>query len=98
MEGRRVSRRQNPTSVMVWAAVTTTGRSLLVFVPSGVKLNSQRYISDILEGELLPWAREHFEGAPWTFQQNSAPSHGSRMTQRCIEASRYIAIEIMLFI
>ena len=57
VEGRRVSRRQNPTSVMVWAAVTATGRSPLVFVPLGVKLNSQRYISDILEGELLPWAR-----------------------------------------
>ena len=54
VEGRRVSRRQNPTSVMVWKAVTATGRSPLVFVPSGVKLNSQRYISDILEGELLP--------------------------------------------
>ena len=62
VEGSRVSRRQNPISVMVWAAVTATGRSPLVFVPSEVKLNSQRYISDILEGELLPWAREHFEG------------------------------------
>ena len=50
VEGRRVSRRQNPTSVMVWAAVTATGRTSLVFVTSGVKLNSQRYISDILEG------------------------------------------------
>ena len=29
--------------------------------------------------------REHFEGAPWTFQQDSAPSHGSRMTQRWIQ-------------
>ena len=58
----------------------------LVFVPSGVKLNSQRYISDILEGELLAWAREHFEGAPWTFQQDSASLHGSRMTQRWIQA------------
>ena len=51
VEGRRVSRHQNPNSVMVWAA---TGRCPLVFVPSGVKLNSQRYISNILEGELLP--------------------------------------------
>ena len=56
VEGRRVGRRQNPLSVMVWAAITATGRSPLVLVPSGVKLNSQRYISDILEAELLPWA------------------------------------------
>ena len=80
VEGRRESLRQNPTSVMVWAAVTATGRSLLVFVPSGV------YISDILEGELLPWVREYFEEAPCTFQQDSAPSHGSRMTQRWIQS------------
>ena len=86
VEGRRVSRRQNLTSVMGWAAVTATGRFSLVFVPSRVKLNSQQYISDILKGELLPLAREHFEGAPWTFQQDSAPSHDSRMTQRWIQA------------
>ena len=36
------------------SAVTATGKSPLVFVPSGVKLNSQQYFSDILEGELLP--------------------------------------------
>ena len=72
---------QNSTSVMFWAAVTATGTSLPFFVPSGVKLNSSQYISDILQGQLLPWAREHFEGAPWIFQQDSAPSHGSRMTQ-----------------
>ena len=73
VEGRRVSRPQNPLSVMVWAAITATGRSPLYFVPSGVKLNSQRYISDILEAELPQWARKHFDGAPWTLQQDSAP-------------------------
>ena len=78
---------------MVWAAVTVTGRSPLVFVPSGVKLNSQRYISDILVGELLPWAREHFEGARWPFQQDSAPSHGSRMAQRWTNIPAFISKE-----
>ena len=38
-EGRIVMRCQNAQSVMVLAAVTATGRSWLVFVPSGVKLN-----------------------------------------------------------
>jgi hypothetical protein len=41
---RTATQHQNPMSVMVWAAVTATGRSPLVFVPSGVKLNCQRYI------------------------------------------------------
>ena len=41
VEGRRVSRRQNPLSVMVWAAITATGRSPLVFIFLGVKLRVQ---------------------------------------------------------
>ena len=83
---RRVTRRQNPSSVMVWAAITATGRSPFVFIPSGVKINSQRYISDILSSHLLPWAETHFNGAPWTLQQDSAPSHASKMTQNWIKA------------
>ena len=83
--GRVVTRRQNPQSVMVWGAVTATRRSPLVFVPSGVKLNSQRYISDILEICLLPWAKEHFQGSAWSLQQDSAPSHGSKLTQAWIQ-------------
>ena len=39
---------------------TVTGRSRLVFIPSGVKINSQRYISEILSSQLLPWAESHF--------------------------------------
>ena len=84
VEGRRVSQHQNPLSVMVWAAITATARSPLIFVPSGVKLNRQHYISDNLEAELLPCARKHLDGAPWTLQQDYALSHGSKMTQSCI--------------
>ena len=71
---------------MVWVAITATVRSSLVFVPSEVKLNTQRYISDILEAELFLWARKHFDDAPWTLQQDSAPSHGSKITQSWIQA------------
>ena len=60
------------------------GRSPLLFVPTGVKLNSERYISDILEGCLLPWAEQHFKDKPWTLQQYSAPFHGSKFTQSWI--------------
>ena len=80
-EGRIVTRHQNPQSVMVWAAVTATWRSPLLFVPTGVKLNSDRYVSDILEGCLLPWAEQHFKDKPWTLQQDLVPSHGSKFTQ-----------------
>ena len=49
----RVNRVQKPQSVMVWAAVTSTGKSPLIFVPSGVKINTREYISTILEDGLL---------------------------------------------
>ena len=62
IEGRIVTRRLNLQSVMVWAVVTETGRSPLLFVPSEAKLNLQCCISDILKGCLLPWAKK-FPGA-----------------------------------
>ena len=80
-ERRIVTRRQNPQSVMVWSVVTATGRSPLLFVPTGVKLNSEQYVSDILEGCLLPWAEKHFKDKLWTLQQDLAPSHSSKFTQ-----------------
>ena len=84
-EERIVTRHQNPQSVMIWAAVTGTGRSLVLFVPSGVKLNSQRYVADILEGCLPPWGNYYFQNKPWTLQQDFAPSHGSKFTQSWIQ-------------
>ena len=85
VESKIATRRQYPQSVMIWAAVTKSGRSSLVFVPSGVKLNSQRYGSDNLEPHLLPWADNHFQGLSWSLEKDSAPSHGSKMTQTWIQ-------------
>ena len=69
-------------SVMVWAAITATGRSpFLVVIASEVKNNSQHYISDMLSTQLHSWAQTHFNGAPWTLQQDSAPSQDSKKTQ-----------------
>ncbi|KAF2344970.1 hypothetical protein FHG87_024274 [Trinorchestia longiramus] len=85
VEGRIVTRPQNPQSVLVWAAVTARGRSPLAFVPCGIKLNSEGYISLILELKLLLWATEHFQGSPWNLKQDSAPSHGSNVTQTWIQ-------------
>ena len=71
-EERIVTRCQNPQSVMVWSVVTETE-------------NFQRYIADILEGCLLPWAKNCFQEVPWFLQQDSAPSHASTITQSWIQ-------------
>src|SRR5689334_2102765 len=35
---------------------------------------------------LLPWAQKHFGDSEWTFQQDSAPAHKTKRTQKwCTE-------------
>ena len=82
-----VTRAQGATSVIVWATVTKSGRSLLVFIEQGVKLNQENYHNDILVDLLLPWAKEHFKKRPWMFQQDSAPSHGAKKTQKWLSSN-----------
>ena len=77
-----VTRKQRSDSVMVWATFTGNGRSPLVFVKQGFKLKQENYQKDILEGSLLTWAQGHFKKCQWFFQQDSAPMHGAKKTQK----------------
>ena len=52
-EVRYVTRIQKPLSVMVWAGVSGIGRTLLVFVPQGAKINSISYREHILEPDFI---------------------------------------------
>ena len=72
---------------MVWAAITESGRSPLVFVEQGVKLNQENYRNDILVGSLLPWAKEHFKKTSLNVLQDSEPSHGAKKTQEWLSAN-----------
>ncbi|XP_054713697.1 uncharacterized protein LOC129223154 [Uloborus diversus] len=67
-----VEHRQNPASVMVWGGICASGKTPLVFVDQGVKINQEVYRRDILEAVVLPLAQQHFGNANWTFQQDSA--------------------------
>ncbi|XGW29481.1 hypothetical protein V3C99_008922 [Haemonchus contortus] len=58
-----------PVQVLVWAEMCTSGKTLLIFVDPGVKINKDYYLKTILEDALLPW----------TFQQDSAPSHKAKV-------------------
>lgn len=78
---RTVSRFQKPGSVMVWGAVSSWGKLPLVFVDPGVKINATYYRDSILEAHLKPGAQGVFGGGQWTFQQDSAPAHGAKITQ-----------------
>ena len=61
MGPRTVNWGKGAASVIVWAAITESGRSPLILVEQGVKLNQEKYRNDILVGSLLPWAKEHFK-------------------------------------
>ncbi|XP_040563786.1 uncharacterized protein [Lepeophtheirus salmonis] len=55
-----VNKVQKLQSVMVWAAITETGKSSLVIVPAGLKINTKEYISTLSEEGIVKWAQQHF--------------------------------------
>ena len=77
---------QKPLSVMVWGGVCSNARTNLVFVPQGVKINSQTYSELILETEISSVGSKLFENNEWTFQQDSAPAHASNVSQEWLRS------------
>lgn len=67
---------------MVWGGICSSGKTPLIFVEKGVKMNQEIYRRDILEAVVLPWSRQHFGNRQWTFQQDSAPAHRASSVQQ----------------
>ena len=70
---------------MVWTTISERGKSPVVFVPSGVKINKEQYIKNILEGALILWCKSLYGEDNWTLQQDGATSHTARVTQMWCE-------------
>ena len=66
-----ISQASDRRGVMVWGAISTTGRSQLVTVRGN--LTAQRYINDVLQPHLFPFVQQHL--GPLIFQQDNAPAH-----------------------
>ena len=66
---------------MVWAGISAVGRTQLVFVPEGIKINSKTYHEMILDHVVKDLSHTVFSGKPFLFQQDGAPAHTSNSTQ-----------------
>ena len=66
---------------MVWGAISKSWKSPLIFVKEGVKVNTDSYVNDILTPALASM-KEKFKNKSFTYQQDGAPSHTSKKTQK----------------
>ena len=66
---------------MIWAEVSAGCRTNLIFVPQGVKTNSEIYNELTLVPEIKDACKKLFNIEEWIFQHDSAPGHASNATQ-----------------
>ena len=84
---------KQPAKLMVWGAMSTEALTKLHIIPQNQTVNTEYYVSQILEGSLLTALNRSAENGAVTerkmvetrsdaiFMQDGAPSHTSRRTQ-----------------
>ena len=87
-ELRFIDRVQRPLSIMVWTGVSADSRTNLIFIPRGVRINTETYKEMILEAEIKDPGQKLFNNEPWLFQQDLAelaPAHASKETKSWLQ-------------
>jgi hypothetical protein len=80
-------------SVMVSVAVSKMGKSQIVFIEPGAKINSEYYCQEVLAHGLLLDIRQRCGHYNWTLQQDGAPSHRAAKTVEFLRAEGVNFIE-----
>lgn len=70
---------------MVWWGVSYNGVTKLHFCEKGVKTSAKIYQESVLESVVKPLNTSLFKNQPWSFQQDSAPGHKAKSTQKWLE-------------
>lgn len=69
-----------PKSVMVWGGITATGKTSLMFIDKGDKINVSYCQEEILKKVACPWTSQHFPGFNMILLQDWTPVHGVKST------------------
>jgi len=80
-------------NVMVSVGVSRMGKTRVVFIDPGAKVNSSYYCNVVLEEGLLPDVRAICRHYRWTLQQNGVQAHIARTTMDCVKKRAISFIE-----
>ena len=67
---------------MVWAGVSMKGKTNLIFFENGIKINTGKYIEEVLEYRVKDLDHTMFNNEGFVFQQDSAPPHKANVAQK----------------
>src|SRR6218665_933193 len=79
--------------IMVSVAISKMGKSRIVVIEPGAKVNSQYYCRNVLGDGLLPDIRAICQHYTWTLQQDGAPSHTAKNTMEYLRRENISFIE-----
>jgi [histone H3]-lysine36 N-dimethyltransferase SETMAR len=71
--------------IMAWGGVSFAGKTSLLFIKPGAKINSQYYIEEVLKPFLKKDALRLYPQGDYVFHQDSAPSHASKATREYMD-------------
>ena len=78
----KVMQTKFPATIMVFGVIESEGDVMPpYFFPKGVKVNTEEYLK-VLKGHVLPWIKKAARGRTFVWQQDSAPCHTLRISQK----------------
>ncbi len=80
-----INSQKHPASAMMLGVVASDGKKMKPFwFEKGLKVNTEVYL-DVLKTVVKPWLDENYPDGNYVWQQDSAPSHKSKIVQKWCE-------------
>ena len=79
-----INRTKHPASVMMLGVVGSDGKKMDPYwFPKGIRVGTKEYLVS-MKLVVEPWLRRNYPGGNYVWQQDSAPGHASKETQKWI--------------